>query len=70
MTIVLHKVKEAFQLENISLVQSNGNHFENSDTTKGFQFWKLPARKVYAVPNIPAPEGGNTKLIEQMGRKS
>ena len=47
------QVKEAFQLENISLVQSNGHHFENCDTTKGLQFCKLPARKVYAIPNIP-----------------
>ena len=51
---ITEQAKEAFQLENIFLVQLNGHHFENSDTTKGLQFWKSPARKVYAIPNIPA----------------
>ena len=63
-------MKEAFQLENISLVQPNGHHFENSDTTKWLQFWKSPTRKVYAFPNIPAPEAGNTEPIERVGRKN
>lgn len=39
---------------------------KNSDTTKWLQFWKLPARKVHAIPNIPAPEGNNTELLEQI----
>ena len=67
---ITEQAKEIFQLENISLVQSNGHHFENSDTTKGLQFWKSPARKVYAIPNILAQETGSTKLTEQMGRKN
>ena len=50
---ITERAKEAFQLENISLVQLNGHHFENSDTTKRLQFCKLPARKVFAIPNIP-----------------
>ena len=57
--------KEAFQLENISLAQSNGHPFENSDTKNGLQFWELPARKYYTIPNIPAPESSNTDLLEQ-----
>ena len=68
--IITKQAKEAFQLEIISLVQSNRHHVENSDTTKGLQFWKSPARKVYAIPNIPAPEAGSTELMEQMGRKN
>ena len=67
---ITEQVKEAFQLENISLVQSNGHHFESSNTTKELQFRKSPARKVYAIPNIPAPEAGNTELIYQMGMKN
>ena len=67
---ITEQAKEIFQLENISLVQLNGHHFENSDTTKGLQFWKSPARKVYAIPNIPAQEAGSTKLTEQMGKKN
>ena len=66
----MEQSKEAFQLENISLAQSNRHQFENSDTTKGLQFWKLPAKKVYAILHIPAPEAGSTELIEQMGRKN
>ena len=39
--------------------------------TKGLQFWKSPARNVFAIPNIPpAPEEGNTELIEQLDRKN
>ena len=67
---ITKQAKEAFQLENISLVQSNGHHFENSNTTKGLQFWKLSARKVYAIPNILAQQASSTKLIGQMGRKN
>ena len=55
-------MKDAFQLENTSLVQSNGHYFENSNTTKELLFWKSPARKVHAIPNIPAPEAGSTEL--------
>ena len=54
--------EQIFQLENISLIHSNGHLFENSYTTNGLQFWKLPARKVYAIPN--APESGDTELLE------
>ena len=67
--IITKQAKEAFQLEIISLVQSNRHHVENSDTT-GLQLWKSPARKVYAIRNIPAPEAGSTELIKQMGRKN
>ena len=67
---ITKQAKEAFQLENKSLVQSNGHHFKNRDTTKGFHFCNQPARKVYAILNMPAPEVGNTQLIKQMGRKN
>ena len=70
MESVTEQAKEAFQVENISLVQSNGNHFKNSDTTKRFQFFNSPARKVYAILDIPGPEAGNTEVIKQMGRKN
>lgn len=64
MKTITEQVKEIFQLENISLIHSNGHLFENSDTTNGLQFWKLPARKVYTIPNTPAPESGDTELLE------
>ena len=52
MEAITEQVKEAFQLENICFVESNRHPFKDSDTTKGLQFWKSPARKVYTIPNI------------------
>ena len=70
METITEKAKEAFQLENISLVQSNGRPFENSDTKKGLQFSNSLARKIYAIPNIPASESGNSELLGQMSRRN
>ena len=63
-------MKTTAELEYIFLVQSNGHSFENSDTPEWLQFWKSPERKVYTIPNTPAPESGNTELLEQMGAEN
>ena len=64
MEAITEQVKEAFQLENICFVESNRHPFKDSDTTKGLQFWKSPARKVYTIPNISEQESVGTELPE------